>query len=93
MARKSGKSQRKNNKMTFDQRAATIGYTVRNRCQKMLRDKMPLVCSQSACERETVPGYVIPLANAEKPDDKEREKQAKEEQTGEGPPRGEDRCH
>src|SRR6266516_212619 len=35
----------------------------------------------------------IPLANAEKPDDKEREKQAKEEQTGEGPPRGEDRCH
>ena len=36
---------------------------------------------------------LIPLANAGKPDDKEREKQAKEEQTGEGPPRGEDRCH
>jgi hypothetical protein len=44
------------------------------------------------------PGYgsyagLIPLANAEEPDDKEREKQAKEEQTGEGPPRGEQRCH
>jgi len=36
---------------------------------------------------------LIPLANAEKPDDKEREKQAKEEHTGEGPPRGEQRCH
>jgi len=35
----------------------------------------------------------IPLANAEKSDDKERERQAKEEHTGEGPPRGEDRCH
>jgi len=35
----------------------------------------------------------IPLANAEEPDDKEREKQAKEEHTGEGPPRGEQRCH
>jgi len=36
---------------------------------------------------------MIPLANAEEHDDKEREKQAKEEHTGEGPPRGEQRCH
>src|SRR6266487_289068 len=29
----------------------------RNRCQKMLPDKTPSVCAQSACEHEMVPGY------------------------------------
>ena len=36
---------------------------------------------------------LIPLANPEAPDDKEREKQEREEKPGEGPPRGGHRCH
>jgi hypothetical protein len=35
----------------------------------------------------------IPLANPQAPDDKEREKKKREETTGEGPSRGERRCH
>jgi hypothetical protein len=36
---------------------------------------------------------LIPLANADAPDDKEREMKEKESKTGEGLPRGEHRCH
>src|SRR6266571_3589894 len=40
----------------FNQRSATICYTMQNRCQKMLQNTTLPACSRSACERGTVPG-------------------------------------